>query len=107
MGRQRELFRIALERTGEVRQGEHTLPCDVVDLTEKGVQIKTSLCVEVGETLQLKFALTATSEIHCTIQVSRISGNSVGACISDISPDDQKQLSQFIEQLISLNLGGF
>jgi hypothetical protein len=31
----------------------------------------------------------------------------VGACITDISPDDQKHLSSFVEQLITLNLGGF
>jgi len=105
MGHQRDLFRIALERSGEVRRGDQVRSCDVVDLTEKGVQIKTTLDVEVGETLQLKFSLTATCTIHCTIQVTRISTPYLGACISDISPDDQEHLSQFIEQLIALNLG--
>jgi hypothetical protein len=106
MGHQRELFRIALERRGEVCRGGQVASCDVVDLTERGVQIKTTLLVEVGETLQLRFALTNTCSIHCTIQVTRISAPFIGACISDISPDDQKHLSEFIEQLIALNLGG-
>jgi len=82
-------------------------PCEVVDLTEKGVQIKTALLVEAGETLQLQFALSSTCTIHCAVQVTRVSAPFVGACISDISPDDQQSLSRFIEQLIALNLGGF
>lgn len=106
MGHQRALFRIALERTGEVRRGGQISPCVVVDLTEKGVQIKTALLVEVGETLQLQFALSSTCTIHCAVHVTRVSAPFVGACISDISPDDQRHLSRFIEQLIALNLGG-
>jgi hypothetical protein len=106
MGYQRELFRIALNRSGEIRRGGQIAACEVVDLTEKGVQIKTSLPVEVGETLQLKFELAAACTIHCTIHVTRLRSPYVGACISDISPDDQQHLSQFIEQLIALNLGG-
>jgi hypothetical protein len=106
MGNQRELFRIALERSGTLFRGGRTAPCEVIDLTEKGVQFKTALPVEVGETLRLEIALTNASTIHCTVQITRVSAPSIGACISDISPGDQKQLSQFIEQLITLNLGG-
>ena len=107
MGHQRELFRIALERSGEIRGGNVAAACEVIDLTEKGVQLKTDLPVEVGETLQLMFDLAPASTVHCTILVARVCPPHVGALISDISQDDQKRLSQFIEQFIALNLGGF
>ncbi|HJT20439.1 MAG TPA: PilZ domain-containing protein [Nitrospira sp.] len=107
MGHQRELFRIALERTGELRRGHVSAVCEVIDLTEKGIQLKTLLPVEIGDTLQVAFELTPQRTIHCTVLVTRVSPPSVGACISDISPDDQKHLSHFIEDLIGLNLGSF
>lgn len=107
MGHNRELFRIALERRGTLRRGAEAATCDVLDLTEKGVQLKTDLPVMVGETLQLEFSLTDICAIRCSIRVTRVSAPSVGACITDIAPADQKQLSHFIEELIALNLGGF
>lgn len=107
MGQKREFFRISVERSGTVRRGADSAPCDVLDLTEKGVQLKTGLPVTVGETLELDFSLTKARTIHCRIRVTRVSAPSVGACVSDISPADQEQLSHFIEEVIALNLGGF
>ena len=107
MGNQRALFRIALERHGELRRGTEIADCNVLDLTEKGVQFKTDLALKVGETLQLTFGLTKTRAIECTVMVTRVSPPYVGTCIADISPADQQELSQFIEQLITSNLGGF
>ena len=107
MEHQRELFRIALERQGEIRRGDVTQVFDIIDLTEKGLQFKTSLPVEVGETFQIQFELEPASIIHCTILTTRVSLPHVGARIIDISPDDQTRLSHFIEEFIALNLGGF
>lgn len=107
MQQKRELFRIALERSGEIHQGAIVARCEVLDLTEKGVQLKTDLSVTVGEALQLEFNLTKSCAIHCSLLVTRVSPPHVGACITDIFPEDQKHLSSFVEQLITLNLGGF
>lgn len=107
MQQKRELFRIALERSGEIHQGTKVARCEVLDLTEKGVQLKTDLSVTVGEALQLEFNLTESCAIHCSLLVTRVSPPHVGARITDIFPDDQKHLSSFVEQLITLNLGGF
>jgi hypothetical protein len=107
VGQQREFYRIALERSGTIRRGDETAACEVLDLTEKGVQLKTDLPVTVGETLGFDFSLTGARTIHCSIQVTRVSAASVGACVTDISPADQEELSRFIDELIALNLGGF
>ncbi len=106
MGQKREFYRIAVERSGTVRRGEETVACEVCDLTEKGVQLTTDLPVRVGETLELEFSLTDAVAIHCSILVTRVSGNSVGSCISDIAPGDQERLSRFINDLVALNLEG-
>jgi hypothetical protein len=106
MGNKRELYRIALDRGGEIRRGTEVSPCTILDLTEKGVQLTANLPAQAGETLQLEFSLTSHCTIHCTVLVTRVSGPQIGACITDISPEDQQHLSQFIEQLIAMNLGG-
>lgn len=107
MAHTRELFRVRLERTGEIRRGETVAGCELLDLTEKGVQFKTALPVEAGELLRLRFSLTDDCIITCTIQVARASTPYVGATIAAISSDDQQQLSRFIEQLNVLQMTGF
>lgn len=106
MDRQREFFRIAVERRGCLRRGHEEAPCRVLDLTEKGVQLQTDLLVTVGDDLRLDVDLTETSAISCGIHVTRVSETSVGARITDIALADQAELSRFVEQLITLNLGG-
>lgn len=107
MGQKREFFRVAIERVGHIHRGTENTPCDVLDLTEKGVQLKTDLPVTTGEELQLEFNLTETCPLQCTIQVTYVKPPHFGACIIRISPEHRKQLSQFIEQLNALNMTGF
>ena len=107
MGYKRELFRIALDRTGELHRDQTVSPCDLSDLTEKGVRLKTDLPVQVGERLQLHFRLTTACPITCTILVTRVSPPWVGATIDSISPEDRQNLSRFIEELNALHMTGF
>lgn len=107
MGQKRELFRVAIERTGHIHRGAEVASCKVLDLTEKGVQLRTDLPVTAGEALQLEFNLTKACPIQCTIQVTHVKPPLLGARITGISSEHQKQLSQFIEQLLALNLTGF
>jgi hypothetical protein len=107
MAHKRELFRIELDRKGELHRNGTVASCDVLDLTEKGVRLKTDLPVKTGERLQLRFLLTTASPITCTIRVARVSPPWIGATIDDIPADDQQKLRLFIEQLLALNLTGF
>lgn len=107
MKNQRGLYRIAVELNGEIRRGLEATTCTVVNVTEKGIQFKTALPVNVGETVQLTICLTSICTIHVAVLITRANQPDVGACISDISLEDQQRLSQFIEQLNELNLTGF
>lgn len=106
MGQKRELHRITVDRRGTLRRGGETATCEILDLTENGVQLKTDLPVTAGDALQLAVGLTDSVAIRCGIRVTRVNGTSVGTCITDITPADEEQLSRFIESLIALNLGG-
>ena len=107
MAQKRELFRVAIERTGQIRRGAETLPCEVIDLTEKGFQLRVDGTFHVGEDLQLEFVLNEFLPIICTVQLTHVRPPYLGALIVRISPEHQVQLSCFVEQFNALNMTGF
>lgn len=107
MEQQRGLYRVAVEFPGYLSRGTEVTACDVVDLTEHGFRIRTSLPAAAGDELTLEFNLRAGCPIQCVVQISHSAPPYLGSRIVAISPEHHKQLSQFVEQLISLNLRGF
>lgn len=107
MAKQRQLFRIAIDRTGEVRRGSETFTCNVVDLTEKGVRLRVDGTFRVGEELQLMFPLTDADVLECMIEVTYHRPPQIGAAIVRMGPDHEARLSRFIEELNALNMTGF
>lgn len=107
MKQNRALFRLSIQRTGHLVHGDRSVPCEVLDLTEKGMLIRTDLPARAGDQLQLEFDLTSTSRIHCTIAVTHAAPPHLGARIDVISLEDQMLLSRFIDQLLALNVTGF
>jgi hypothetical protein len=107
MAKQRQLFRVAIDRTGIVRRHDQTFPCKVVDLTEKGVRLQVDGEFSVGEEMHLEFALTEGDVIGCTIQVTHSRPPHIGAAIVQVAPEIQQRLSSFIEELNALNMTGF
>jgi hypothetical protein len=107
MAKQRQLFRLPIDRTGMVRRGERTFPCKVVDLTEKGVRLQLDGAFCVGDELHLEFALTDPETLGCMIHVTHIRPPYIGAEIVRMASKDQERLSGFIEELNALNMTGF
>ncbi len=104
---QRQLYRVAIDRTGQVRRGSQAYPCHVIDLTEHGVCLQMTEMFRAGDELQLEFALTNVDMLACTIQVTNRRPPYIGAAIVQMAPDQQKRLSSFIEQINALNMTGF
>ena len=107
MGEQRRLFRIMIDRSGEIRRGDKTFPCKVIDLTEKGFQLESNGDFRVGDELHLEFVLSEPNLLTCTVRVTHIRHSCLGAEILRISPDHQAELTGFIDQLNALNMTGF
>ncbi|TAL09055.1 MAG: hypothetical protein EPO02_11295 [Nitrospirae bacterium] len=106
MPKKRGLFRISIHRTGELRRGADVVPCEVVELTEKGFGLESSLRVATGEAVELRFDLTDKWPIQCTIQVSHAAPPRLGGNITAISPEHQESLTRFIDQHTTINLPG-
>ncbi len=107
MGAQRRLFRIMIDRVGEIRRGDETFPCKVIDLTEKGFQLESNGGFGVGDEFHLEFILSDPRLLACTVRVTHMRHPFLGAEIIQISPEHQAQLTGFIEQLNALNMTGF
>jgi hypothetical protein len=106
MAQKRELFRVAIDRSGQIQRGSETLPCQVVDLSEKGFQLCVEGSFSAGEVLHLEFPLGESDPIACTVQVTHVRPPHLGAVIAGISPDQRAKLSCFIDQLNALNMTG-
>jgi hypothetical protein len=107
MSEQRQLYRVTIDRTGHVRRGDDTFPCNVIDVTEKGVRLRIEGTFRQGEELYLEFPLTDSEVLACAIQVTNRRPPHMGAVIVHMAPDQQDRLSSFIEQLNALNMTGF
>jgi hypothetical protein len=107
MDQKRGLFRLSIKRTGRVIQGTVVTPCEVLDLTDKGMLLETHCVVSVGDQLLLEFPLTTSTLLECTIQVTHVAPRQLGARIVAMSSEHEQSLSQFIDQLLGLNVTGF
>ena len=107
MAAKRHLFRFVIDRTAEVHRGETTIPCQLVDLTEKGVRLRVEGTFGIGEELHLQFPLTEGELFTCVIRVTYGQPPHLGAVIVRTTPEQQKRLSDFIEQVSALNMPGF
>lgn len=106
MAHRRQLFRVAIDRTGQVRRGDETIACDVIDLTEKGVRLRIGGTFGVGERLHLRFPLTEGDWMACDIQITHTRLPEMGATIVDIASAHRQRLSRFIEQVNALSMTG-
>jgi hypothetical protein len=106
MERKRALHRIQISRPGRVSRGSAGAPCELIELTERGVLLETALPLTPGDECHLESALEETWTLQCTLLVKRVVQSGVGAEISAISPEQQTQLSQFINRIIALSLSG-
>lgn len=106
MRNQRGQFRIAVERQGMVTLGAKTAPCHVRNLTEAGFLIETDLQVAAGDTILIECQLDEHSHIHCALLVASAVPPLFGGRITQISPEHQQQLTNFMNRLITANLVG-
>ena len=102
----------ALHPPGDADVAGHVLGCVAVLLAvlwARPVVVALEplrVCDGVGEDLHLEFTLSETGPVECTIQVTHVEPPYLGALITKISPDHQRELSRFIEQLNALNMIG-
>ncbi|MEW6542279.1 MAG: PilZ domain-containing protein [Nitrospirota bacterium] len=102
---QRELYRVRISRTGQLCHGDRRATCEVVEVTQKGIGLKTEMTLAQGDSIELECALSARHPLRCTLQVIHAAYPHVGGRITVISPDHERQLFRFIEDHAAACLG--
>jgi hypothetical protein len=106
MTEQRSQFRFPVERRALLKHNGNTILCDILDLTEQGLQIRTEFPIAVGDTIHLECQLEAHTIIQCALLVTHVKSPYVGGRITEISVEHHEQLMRYVQQLIAQNLGG-
>jgi len=96
---------MAIDRTGWVRCNRKTVPCRVLNLTDKGFQLRVEDLFAPGDILHVEFPLMEQEFLACTIKVSYARPPVIGAV--GISSHHQRLLSRFIDEINAINLTGF
>jgi hypothetical protein len=106
MKQHRALFRLPIDRSGELSRLEHNAPCRIVDLTSEGVRVETALDVRPGDVLHLSFFLLPDKPIRCDLDVVTVHPPHVGGRLVNLCPADQQCLNTFIDEFLDLNFMG-
>ena len=106
MQNQRSQFSFPIQRRGFLTEGKKTTPCEVLDLTERGLQLNADLPLDTGETLRIELQLDGDCIIHCELLVIHADRPHFGGSITQMSPGDQQQLVQYIQRLVRSSMMG-
>lgn len=100
MGFKRKHSRVEIGRNGRLQRGALSAPCTVLDVSESGFRIESRLYVKAGETLQLVIELPHGRTLVCAVKPVHVRSPRFGAQILSISPEDQEQLADILDDRI-------
>ena len=107
MGYKRKFTRLPLMCQGHLNRADEFIPCQVVDLSEKGVLLRTGTPLTIGEELSFDFVLGPSRRIQCTVKVVRMAKSDFGAQIVKIAPEDQQYLTEHLDDFLANNFGRY
>ena len=107
MAYKRKHQRLPIECPGDIRQVGGDISCKVVNLCEQGMLISPETPLPVGEELPFEFRLGKSRRIKCTIKIARTVKSDFGAQIIAISPEDQRYLTEYLDDFVASNFGRY
>lgn len=106
MTTQRRQFRMPISRSGLVTKDHTTSLCNIVDITEEGLQFSTDLFLSMSDTVRIECQLDAECIIQCEIVIAHAEAPHYGGRIMHLLPEHQQQLALFIQRLITSSMAG-
>ena len=102
----RRQFRMPVSRCGLVTKDHTTGLCEIMDITEEGLQFSTELVLRIDETVRIECQLDADCIIHCEVAITHAQAPRFGGRIRHLLPEHQQQLALFIQRLIVSTMAG-
>ncbi len=105
MAYKRKNTRLRIECQGDIHREGKLLACQVLDMAEHGLLIRPPFPLTIGEELPFEFDLGKSHRIHCTIKVVRPAKSDFGVQIVQILPEDQRYLTEYLDDFVTNNFG--
>lgn len=107
MAYKRKNTRLPIECQGDIRRAGGDISCKVVNLCEGGMLISPETPLTVGDELPFEFSLGKSRRIKCTIKIARTVKSDFGVQIVTISPEDQRYLTEYLDDYVASNFGRY
>ena len=107
MGYKRKSTRLPISCQGDLQREGVAISCQVLDLCEQGLLLRPARPLTIGEELPFEFGLGKSRRIQCTIKVARAAKSDFGVQIVKISPEDQRYLTEYLDDYISDHFGRY
>lgn len=107
MGYKRKFTRLPIACQGELHRAGGDVSCQVLDLCEQGMLLRPASPLTVGEELLFEFGLGKSRRMQCTIKVTRAAKSDFGVQIVKISPEDQRYLTEYLDDYITDHFGRY
>lgn len=106
MTTQRRQFRVPVSRCGLVTKDHTSTLCEIMDITEEGLQFSTDLHLSPNDTVRIECQLDADCIIQCALVVTHAAPPSYGGRMTHLLPEHHQQLALFIQHLITSSMAG-
>ncbi len=107
MGYKRKFTRLPIACQGDLQREGKLMSCQVLDLCEQGMLLRPASPLTIGEELPFELGLGKSRRIQCTIKVTRAAKSDFGVQIVKISPDDQRYLTEYLDDYITNHFGRY
>lgn len=96
MPERRYHFRIPVNQRGLMTLDGMTTPCDILDLTEQGLQLQTCIPLKAGDSVQIECNVGAEHLVRSTIKIIHAEGLRAGGLMANISTNSYRRLKHFL-----------
>jgi hypothetical protein len=102
----RRQFRMPVSRCGLLTKDQTTALCEILDITEQGLQFSTELLLSERDTVRIECQLDADCIIQCQLVITHAEAPHFGGRMTHLLPEHQQQLATFIQRLIVSSMAG-
>ena len=102
----RRQFRMPVSRRGLVTKDQSTSLCEILDITEQGLQFSTGMFLSEHDTVRIECQLDADCIIQCEMVITHAQAPHFGGRIMHLLQEHQQQLAAFIQRLIVSSMAG-
>lgn len=97
MGFKRKHSRVQSGRVGWLQRGALVASCKVVDVSDSGVHLESSLMLKPGDRVHLSIECAREETLTCEVEVVHVRASKIGAKITSMTPENQSRFTRMLD----------